>query len=150
MINLIIEPGKSLLDNVGITITNITYTKYSVNNDLLVGTNMNKSNLVSENKEMFMDPMLISQNVDNKTSKAFILGNLCLESDLIFKRKIEFDNTPKKGDLLVFINTAGYSMDFNESQTIMQNISKKIVFNNNKIYLDNTYEPMLQGIKYEN
>ena len=150
MISLIIEPGKSLLDNVGITITNITYTKYSVNNDLLIGTNMNKSNLMSENKEMFMDPILISQNIDNKTNKAFVLGNLCLESDLIFKRKIEFDNTPRKDDLLIFINTAAYSMDFNESQTIMQNISKKIVFSNNKIYLDNTYEPILQGIKYEN
>ena len=34
---------------------------------------------------------------------------------MITWRKIEFDYKPEKGDKLVYLNTAGYQMDSNES-----------------------------------
>ncbi len=150
MINLIIEPGKSLLDNVGITITNINYTKTSAKNDLIIGLNTNKDNLVIGGEEMLIDPILISKHPDNKTTKTFITGNLCLEADIVFNRKVEFDNTPQKEDLIIFINTAGYYMDFYNSSPSMQNKVTRIAYINNKIYMDDKYEPVLHGIRNEN
>ncbi len=147
MIILIIEPGKSLLDNIGITISNINYTKLSPKNDIIIGLNTNKDNLIIGGEEMLIDPILISKNKDNKNNKAFITGNLCLEADVVFNRKVKFNNTPKKGDLLVFINTAGYYMDFYNSNPIMQNQITKITYFNNKIYMDDKFEPILNRIK---
>ncbi len=148
MIELMIEPGRSLLDQVGINITKIVYTKRSLQGDLLIGLDMNRTNLLIGEQEMLVDPILISkeEQEESATIGCYLLGNLCLESDLIFKHKIFFDTIPKVGDLLVFINTAGYFMDFNESKTIMQNIARKIVLTNenNKFncYLDELYEPL--------
>ena len=39
----------------------------------------------------------------------------CLESDMLTWRKIPFPVRPAVGDLLVYLNTAGYQMDSNES-----------------------------------
>lgn len=148
MITLMIEPGRSLLDQVGINITKVVYTKESSHGDLLVGLDMNRSNLLIGEQEMLVDPILISKDSEEKKASVgcYLLGNLCLESDLIFKHKIFFDKIPQEGDLLIFVNTAGYFMDFSESRTIMQNTARKIVLTEEKnffkYYLDETYEPL--------
>lgn len=147
MIELMIEPGRSLLDQIGINIARVVYTKKSSKGDFLVGIDMNKSNLLIGDQEMFIDPILISKdNGEKENIGCYILGNLCLESDLIFKHKIFFDKKPKKNDLLVFINTAGYFMDFDESNTIMQKVANKLIAipykNEFKYFLDENYEPL--------
>lgn len=148
MIEVFIEPGRSLLDNAGINLARITYTKTANNDDLLVGLDMNRSNLLIGDQEMLVDPILLSSNEEKKekNTSAFLLGNLCLESDVIFKHKVAFNFEPKKNDLIVFVNTAGYFMDFSESETIMQSVAKKIVLtkieNKFECFLDKTYEPL--------
>lgn len=152
MIELMIEPGKSLLDNVGINITKVIFTKKSQNGDILVGVDMNRSNLLVGEQEMLVDPILISKSykdeeyIETKPDKCakeegvYFVGNLCMENDILYKHKIKFKKMPKKGDLLIFVNTAGYFMDFNESKTIMQNTAKKIVILNK----DNIFKSMLE------
>ena len=65
---------------------------------------------------------------------------------MIFKRKIFTEKIPQSGDLVVFVNTAGYFMDFEQSHTIKQKIATKIIvtFENEKInlYMDEHYEPL--------
>ena len=46
---------------------------------------------------------------------ACIGGASCLDSDMVTWRKIVFPQRPAAGDLLVYLNTAGYQMDSNES-----------------------------------
>ena len=166
MIELMIEPGKSLLDNVGINIAKVIFTKKSALGDVLVGLDMNRSNLLIGDQEMLVDPILITKNNNiinevktedvfekdvqiAKNEGVYFVGNLCMENDILYKHKIKFNTMPKNGDLLLFTNTAGYFMDFNESKTIMQNTARKIVVlnKNNKFesMIEENYDKFKQG-----
>lgn len=146
MISVYIEPGKALLDQVGINLAEITYTKKSQNGNNLVGVDMKKSDLLIGDQEMFLDPIIISRE-DRKESEegSYFIGNLCMENDFIYKHKIFVGKELEKGDCIVFPNTAGYFMDFEQSKTIMQKISKKVICTKKdgkiKFYLDDTYNP---------
>lgn len=147
MIELYIEPGCSLLDGAGINIAKVNFVKENENGDYLVGLDMKRSDLLIGEQEMFVDPILISDSKEESNGKGvFFIGNLCMENDIIFKRKIFTDKIPQSGDLVVFVNTAGYFMDFDQSHTIKQKIAIKVVatFENGKIifYMDENYEPL--------
>lgn len=118
-IEIIIEPGRSLLKNVGISMYEIQYLKKLFNGDNLIVTNGN-INCLSEqwfSSDYLIEPCLLLKNTrEKKTIYASIAGNLCLEQDMITWRKIRFDYIPKRGDRLVYFNTAGYQMDSNESE----------------------------------
>ena len=147
MIELYIEPGCSLLDGAGINIAKVNFVKENENGDYLVGLDMKRSDLLIGEQEMFVDPILISDSKEESNGKGvFFIGNLCMENDIIFKRKIFTDKIPQSGDLIVFVNTAGYFMDFDQSHTIKQKIATKLVanFENGKtiFYMDENYEPL--------
>ena len=147
MIELYIEPGCSLLDGAGINIAKVNFVKENENGDYLVGLDMKRSDLLIGEQEMFVDPILISDSKEESNGKGvFFIGNLCMENDIIFKRKIVTEKIPQSGDLVVFVNTAGYFMDFEQSHTIKQKIATKIIvtFENEKInlYMDEHYEPL--------
>lgn len=147
MIELYIEPGCSLLDGAGINIAKVNFVKENENGDYLVGLDMKRSDLLIGEQEMFVDPILISDSKEESNGKGvFFIGNLCMENDIIFKRKIFTEKIPQSGDLVVFVNTAGYFMDFEQSHTIKQKIATKVVatFENEKInlYMDEHYEPL--------
>lgn len=147
MIELYIEPGCSLLDGAGINIAKVNFVKENENGDYLVGLDMKRSDLLIGEQEMFVDPILISDSKEESNGKGvFFIGNLCMENDIIFKRKIFIDKIPQSGDLIVFVNTAGYFMDFDQSHTIKQKIATKVVanFENGKtiFYMDENYEPL--------
>lgn len=119
-IEIIIEPGRSLLKNVGISIYEVQYLKRLSSGENIIVTNGN-INCLSEqwfNTDYLIEPKLISKasNFKSETVYASVAGNLCLEQDMMTWRKIKFDTIPCKGDLLVYFNTAGYQMDSNESE----------------------------------
>lgn len=139
-IEIIIEPGRSLLNNCGISIYEIQYLKHLSNGDNLIVTNGN-INCLSEqwfNTDYLIEPLLYKKTViKNKTViLASVAGNLCLEQDMITWRRIKFENTPEKGDLLIYYNTAGYQMDSNESDFHKIPLIEKIVVKRN----NNSYE----------
>ncbi len=117
-IQIIIEPGRSLLNNCGITIFDVCYTK-NLDGDYVVVTNGN-INFLSEqwfDSDYLIEPILVQKKIseNRKPVLASIAGNLCLEQDMLTWRKIMFDDIPSHGDKLVYLNTAGYQMDSNES-----------------------------------
>lgn len=147
MIELYIEPGCSLLNGAGINIAKVNFVKENENGDYLVGLDMKRSDLLIGEQEMFVDPILISDSKEESNGRGvFFIGNLCMENDIIFKRKIFTNKIPQSGDLIVFVNTAGYFMDFDQSHTIKQKIATKVVanFENGKtiFYMDENYEPL--------
>lgn len=129
LLELYIEPGKAMLDQVGITVAKVLHTKPSSRGEQMVVLAMNKSNLNASEMELMSDPIVIShgksKNIE-ENSGVFFCGNLCSYSDLIYKHKTFLKILPQAGDLVVFINTAGYSMDFVESNTLQQPIAEKI------------------------
>lgn len=147
MIELMIEPGKALIDEVGITVSKVIYSKDSMKKELLVGLDMNRSNLVMSNQELFVNPIHISFDDNKITNKGYLLGNLCMESDVFYKYRLDFKSTPKKDDLFIFMNTAPYSMDFTSANPIMQNKASKIILDDKlNVYLDENYEPLKENL----
>lgn len=147
-IEIILEPGRSLLNNCGISIYEIQYLKYLSNGDNLIVTNGN-INCLSEqwfNTDYLIEPMLYKK-VNNKRLNgviASVAGNLCLEQDMITWRKIKFESMPEKGDLLIYFNTAGYQMDSNESNfhkiPLIEKFVVKKIKNKYEIKEDKSYD----------
>ncbi len=150
MIELYIEPGKALLSDVGITISKVVYKKECDESTMFVGLDMKKTDILVGEQELFVDPIIISNSKIESTNKGiYFIGNLCLENDLIYKHKVFPEFMPMQDDLALFVNTAGYFMDFNSSDTIKQRIATKVIIVKDKkgfkTYMDDTYNPYLLG-----
>ena len=145
MIELYIEPGRSLLDNAGVNLARVSFVKTDAKGDTLVGVDMKRSDLLIGEQEMFVDPVLISDASSPSDEGVFFVGNLCMENDMIFNRKVFLGAVPQKGDVVAFVNTAGYFMDFEQSKTLGQNVAEKVVLKQTqggyKQYLDKNYNP---------
>ena len=108
-LNLYFEPGRALLDNCGLTFSEVTFRKHDTEGNLLVGLDMNRTNLRPFRAEFCCDPLFIHKGVREETTEgAFLVGNLCSESDLIYRRRINLKKMPLPGDIVCFPNTAGY------------------------------------------
>ncbi len=127
-IEIWIEPGRSLLDQAGITIASVNCLRTSSHGDTLIGLNMKRQDLCFLDQEIFVDPIILSKGkalASGKAMPVYFAGNLCLENDLIYRHQTFITTLPKPGDLVVFINTAGYFMDFSATASIMQPTAKK-------------------------
>jgi diaminopimelate decarboxylase len=103
------EPGRALLDNAGITLSKVTFRKRDTANNQLIGLAMNRTNLRPFRAEFCSDPFIIADGERDSTSEgAYIVGNLCSESDLIYRRKLRLPFIPNPDDIFCFVNTAGY------------------------------------------
>lgn len=117
-ISLRLEPGRSLLDQSGITISRVVFRKYDSQNNLLIGLDMNRTQLCSSSADFLLDPIVIHQhNTEyNEPTSGYFVGAYCLEQDVILKRKINLQKIPEIGDIVCFVNTAGYMMHFYETE----------------------------------
>lgn len=59
--------------------------------------------------------------------RACVGGASCLEYDMLTWRKVALPRQPRRGDLLIYPNTAGYQMDKNESEFHQRPLPPKIV-----------------------
>ncbi len=147
-IEIWIEPGRSLLDQTGVSIVEVNSVRTSSDGETLICLNMNRQNLCVLDQEVFVDPLVFYRNKPLITAPfipVYFAGNLCLESDLITRRQVFLPAVPQAGDLIMFINTAGYFMDFSVSQASMHPEGKKIaVFEKRGEFawsLDEQYQP---------
>lgn len=154
MLEVWIEPGRALLDQCGLTLATVTFVKQSLKGEWLVGLDMNKSNLSSLEDEMLCDPLVFSHNGPSAANDypseqgVYFVGNLCQEHDLIYRHKTFLPRLPRRDDTVVFVNTAAYHMDFNESASIQHPIAKKLVVvatgdSTFSLYEDHRYHPVL-------
>lgn len=109
-LKLFFEPGRALLDNTGLTLASVAFRKRDTDGNLLLGLTMNRTNLRPFRAEFCSDPIFLPKGVTraNLGEGAYLVGCLCGESDLIFRRKLELPFLPEPGDAVAFINTAGY------------------------------------------
>ncbi|UXP33017.1 Y4yA family PLP-dependent enzyme [Reichenbachiella agarivorans] len=135
-IELRLEPGRSLVDQTGITLAKVVFRKRDSNGDLLVGLEMNKTQLCSSSADFLLDPILIPINrkesvETDSVENAYLVGAYCLETDVLLKRKIAFPSLPQIGDLVCFPNTAGYMMHFYESQSHLFELAENLIISTN-------------------
>lgn len=142
MFDLYIEPGRSLLDQAGVTLARVDSVNTSLKGEKVVFLDMNRSQINAGDLEFMSDPIVISRRSKMPTSDGvFLSGNLCLPHDFICTRKVFLGLQPCAGDILAFVNTGGYFMDFAESETIQHPIAHKIAINKTGWFLDHKYEP---------
>ncbi len=144
-IQLRLEPGRSLLAQSGITVAKVAFRKYDMEGRLLIGLEMNRTQMKSSSEDFLLDPFHISQNnkVESEENlEAYLVGAYCLEQELILKRKIPLRSMPEIGDLFVFVNTAGYMMHFYESQAHCFDLAQNVILQNQGFILDSVYFEM--------
>ncbi len=150
MANLYIEPGKALLDHVGITVSQVESIKYGTSGEILVHLNIKRDDLVPADQAILLDPVILYRQPDEEYESGehgiFFAGNLCLEKNLIYSHKTFVSKIPQPGDLVMFINTAAYQMDLSASEALMQPKLKKVavVEDGDRFcwYLDEHYLPI--------
>ncbi|MFD4444538.1 Y4yA family PLP-dependent enzyme [Nocardia sp. NPDC058519] len=127
MYDLYIEPGRALVDQCGLTLARISEVRSTAAGDTMVRLEANSRDISFEDHAVFMDPVLLSDGpIDDDPVGVYLSGNLCLEDDLITRRKVTLPRAPVRGDLLAFVNTAGYFMDFAADHALMQPIARKV------------------------
>ncbi|MFK0090254.1 Y4yA family PLP-dependent enzyme [Pseudomonas sp. NPDC090755] len=118
-ITLALEPGRSLVDQAAISIFCVTRTKKLADNKTVIFVEGSSFSACETwfASEYLVDPLLISsQDLPCTPTQAYIAGHSCLDDDVITHRLINFSTTPQPGDLLIYINTAGYQMDLLENE----------------------------------
>ncbi|WP_020591734.1 alanine racemase [Kiloniella laminariae] len=149
-LELMLEPGRALLDQSGVTLFSVQGVKErkpeaslqtpegSYGIITVDGTSFSLSEQWFDS-EFLPDPRLLSPRISASENREFsplfraaIGGVSCLDSDMLSWRKIAFPGKPEVGDLLCYLNTAGYQMDSNESEFHGLPLPQKIC-----LFLDN-------------
>lgn len=131
-IELRIEPGRSLLNQVGMTLAKVMFRKKDMRGRWLVGLDMNMSQLQSSSADFLLDPLTAFVPAPNHPAEVYFTGAYCLEQDIVLKRKIALPNLPQIGDIVGFVNTAGYMMHFFETQAHLFELSVNLSLNTSK------------------
>lgn len=131
-IGLMIEPGRALLDQAGFSLFEVQGVKERTQGEgHAIATVRGSSLSLSEQwfaSEFAPDPVLLEASIDAPaTFTSSIAGSTCLESDMLTWRRIGFSRPLQAGDLLVYLNTAGYQMDSNESSFHEARLPAKVV-----------------------
>lgn len=130
-IEIRMEPGRSMLDQVGITVSKVAFRKQDSRGDWLVGMEMNMTQMLSGSADFMLDPFVLYQNEDQQeqATEVYFTGAYCLERDVLLKRKIALKKLPQVGDLVIFVNTAGYMMHFFESSAHLFPLATNLIWN---------------------
>lgn len=151
--DVITEPGHALLDQCGISLFRVVETKESKEGENLVLMDGNMYNLAVPMREYLLDPIHIPaaepKASNDEPYEGFMIGNLCREEDFLMRRKIFFRQKPVAGDLVAFVNTAAYKMDFENANPHMHIAGTKIAaYRQNGKWRscdDNNYNPFEAG-----
>ncbi|MEV4918290.1 alanine racemase [Streptomyces tirandamycinicus] len=119
-VRFVVEPGRALLDQAGFTLYRVQQVDDRRDGEgYAIVTVAGSSFSLSEqwfNSDYLPDPLLMSARpTADELFPACVAGSTCLEGDLVTWRKIGFPRPVRRGDHLVYLNTAGYQMDSNES-----------------------------------
>ena len=129
--DLWIEPGRALLDQAGCVLARVLEVRPTAAGTHVVRLDCNAGDISLEEHGVMMDPLVLpacpgANPVNEPGHPVYLLGNLCLEADLITRRLVFLPTLPRVGDLLAFANTAGYFMDFNADHALHQPVARTV------------------------
>ncbi|MEU8778936.1 Y4yA family PLP-dependent enzyme [Streptomyces sp. NPDC048606] len=124
------EPGRALADQCGLSLARVLEVRASDAGPALVRLAMNANDVALEEHGILVDPILLPRGAEpagpSEPVGVHLMGNLCLESDLITRRTVFLPRPARPGDLLAFVNTAGYCMDFGATRAQGQPVARKV------------------------
>ena len=131
MTELWVEPGKALADHAGLTLASVEFARPAQDGAFLVGLDISRDKICPADQEVMLDPVLIYRSAPDSPitgpTGVFFGGNLCLERDMVYSHLTFLDRVPGPGDIVAFVNTAGYQMDLSASGALMQRQPVKAV-----------------------
>lgn len=131
MVELWLEPGKALLDNAGITIATVEFTKQLADGTTVVNLDIGRDTVTPADQEVMLDPVIVYRRPPEEYTTCpdglLFGGRLCLERDLVSRHLIYPERLPLPGDRVVFVNTAAYHMDLSATTALMHPLPPKIV-----------------------
>ncbi len=137
-VDLHLEPGRALLDGCGMTVARVEFRKDlpagatagEPDPALLVGLAMNRTQCRSAADDFLLDPVLVPQPADRRRGRAgpgYLVGAYCIEAELLTWRRLPFPHGAAVGDLVAFVNTAGYQMHILESASHQMPLARNLV-----------------------
>ncbi|MFJ8648603.1 Y4yA family PLP-dependent enzyme [Streptomyces sp. NPDC093546] len=128
--DLYTEPGRALADQCGLSLARVLEVRRTDAGETFVRLAMNAGDVSLEDHGVLMDPILLPRDPTPADTRGpvgvHLMGNLCLEADLITRRTVFLPRLPRPGDLLAFANTAGYCMDFGATRAQQQPVARKV------------------------
>lgn len=131
--DLWVEPGRAMVDQCGAVLARVLEVRPTAAGCHLVRLDLNAGDVSLEEHGVMMDPLLLPATgaaapgpQDGPGHPVYLLGNLCLEADLITRRMVFLPVLPRVGDLLAFANTAGYFMDFSADHALHQPVARTV------------------------
>ncbi|WP_030802015.1 Y4yA family PLP-dependent enzyme [Streptomyces sp. NRRL S-337] len=133
--DLYVEPGRALADQCGLSLALVLDVRrtgeVSGSGEYLVRLGMNAGDVSLEEHGVLVDPVLLPRTAAEGSDEespvgVHLVGNLCLEADLITRRTVFLPRLPRIGDLLAFANTAGYAMDFHAHRAQRQPVARTV------------------------
>lgn len=114
-----LEPGRSLLDGCGMTLARVEFRKETSEGTWLIGTAMNRTQMRSAADDFLVDPVLIPATTPDRArtpaGQGYLVGAYCIEAELLTWRRLCWPAGVAVGDVVAFVNTAGYLMHILES-----------------------------------
>ncbi len=128
--NVIMQPGRALLDRCGFTIFSVQDVK-AHNSGIRILVLDGFSFSLSEtwfNSDFLPEPEIlpIGDGHVRDSCRCVLVGKSCLENDVVRWTTIALDFVPRSGDLVIVPNTAGYQMDSNESTFHLVPLPRKV------------------------
>ncbi|MDZ7578053.1 MAG: alanine racemase [Candidatus Nanopelagicales bacterium] len=118
---LVIEPGRSIPEDAGVTLTRVGHVKRVLNKHNLVAI---EAGVVSFAEALAvtipMNRWELATDVDRRDPSpftGFIAGQLCFSGDMPSRYKIELPRRPARGDILLTHDTGAYSPQFYAAST---------------------------------
>jgi diaminopimelate decarboxylase len=146
---LIIEPGRSIVEDSGVTLAKVLRTRRLDGMHNMTTVNMGETNFASAMSGMPFNRWSLATELnvsDGQPFETFIAGQLCFSSDMLTKSKVELQHKPKKGEILIVYCTGAYNSQFFAANTnSFPRPSRVLVMENGSIeYIkkSDTYEQM--------
>lgn len=112
---LVIEPGRAIVSDAGLTFARIAYLKEVAHGHHLVqaeiGTTFYGEALVATPVRHFAIANEPNRR-DETPFETFVAGNLCFNGDMIARVKVPLQRRPSRGDVMMIANTGAYNPTF--------------------------------------
>ncbi|MDZ7741214.1 MAG: hypothetical protein U5Q03_05550 [Bacteroidota bacterium] len=117
---LVIEPGRSIAEDSGITLAQVSHLRIVAGQHHLTTL---EANVTSYATAMLLPPVnpwtVFNEPFEKDPApfETFLAGNLCYSGDIISKYKVFLQRKPQRGDILCCYNTGAYDPGFFAANT---------------------------------
>ncbi|MBK6264086.1 hypothetical protein JKA74_03475 [Marivirga sp. S37H4] len=135
-LQFMMQPGRALLDQTGISLVRISEIEVNHDNDLIIRLDMKPEQLGKLKIDYLLDPLYVSQEEtpEEEPYKAYLIDSADLKPNLFIKRKINLPKKPAIDDIICLINTAGYAIHLHEYELEPTDYVQNIFINEEKTH----------------